>query len=227
MMNVGQILGPMFIAGLILLGAAKLMESFPARCRALLAGMAKPNLKVPEHTVEVFLTALRHRLYNRAYNCLTDTAQRGTYIEVKAENYLQPEDVETIEISSQGDFAQLMEQMCTAISGYQIVPKSSRFLGNDAAVVAVMLDLTWRIGGDNMCVSESVPWEFALVKRGGYWLITNGFYWPVGRKYQRNGAWHPPQKLEIVTAWPDRKYGVPVSRPKPFHRYNRPAEWSG
>jgi hypothetical protein len=51
--------------------------------------MAVPRRQTSEETVAAFLDAVKHRLWNRAYDCLTDSAQKVGAVELQKMDYLQ------------------------------------------------------------------------------------------------------------------------------------------
>lgn len=172
-------------------GDANMLGAFGA----YLSGKKKPNRTTPEATVQGFFAALKNLSWRLAYNSLTDTAMELARRDFSDDNYLAKA-MPNIEFHSLPSF----ETFWTAVPFEVAVPGAKAlqvaYLDPVTARIRAELKLTWEITSNNGSGapanrSEKVPWTFILIKRDGYWFMTDGYIWPIGNLFKDNKDAHP------------------------------------
>lgn len=150
-------------------------------------GLATPDRGSPESTVKVFFSCLYDyggsKLWKRAYNCLTDTAQSTAGLTMPRSDYLKKKMVDP-KITSVDEFSSWWEQTASAFGfEFRVDVNSITTLksSEDIAVLRIPIILTWREKDD--ILEENVQWTIPLVKRESYWFLTAGYFWPTGKKF--------------------------------------------
>ncbi len=151
--------------------------------RVLTVGYSTAKRATPAEAVKTFLDAVELGLWQRAFNCLTDTAQNSGRVELPKLDYLQKK-MPDIEIES----SESLKNFWGRIS-FQWSPqwKAMKFfpLSDRAVRIILPLTITWSVtdGGKEKRREETVEAVFLAIEKGGHWFLANGFFWPEGRKY--------------------------------------------
>lgn len=145
-----------------------------------------PKRQTAEETVRTFLEAIEDRLWNRAYSCLTDSAQKVGTVELQKIDYLQ-EMMPDIRIYSAESFRSFWSRIKFTFKPQWDLMRSSPMNAQTTKVI-VPLRATWQgwwIGqqGQKGELIEDFECPFLAVERDGYWFLANGFFWPEGLKY--------------------------------------------
>lgn len=173
-----------------------LLRCIIAFARVLNVAPPEGRRRTPQGTFRVFLEAAKLGLYRRAYNCLTDNAQKPGEVKLPKDDYLQ-EMMPDVSIDSFKSFGRFWEGI-----GFSFRPEWSHLkfksLGADAVRLTVPLHARW--SSKSLEVNKEFPhclfaarksqernekflWSFVAVRRGAFWFLTSAFFWPSGRKY--------------------------------------------
>ena len=84
-------------------------------------------------------------------------------------------------ITSVLDFQTWWEQSANAL-GYHFSPAADRIetlsRSNDLDVLLVPIKISWQ--QDNEMKNAEITWTIPAVKRGDFWFLTAGYFWPSG-----------------------------------------------
>lgn len=152
--------------GLVFLLGLKVMAVF--------SSLFKPNLKTPEAAVRTFLSSLKKGLHERAYNLLTDTAQRLGKQDMPNDDMMQKKmpDLYFEDLDTFKTFWNSI-QFPWKLSEFQ-QPKAQK-INVSAALVEMPIDLDRIVSRDD---ERPFTAKFVTVKRGDSWFIANSFFWP-------------------------------------------------
>lgn len=169
------------IGVLLLIGAPiTFIAEFALGLKTIITGMRAPKNKTPEATVQTFMEAVRYGLWKRAYNCLTDAAQATGAVTLVRKGYLQTA-MPNIRVNSEGSLKRCWSglEFSYAPQWYSMTCES---LDDETAMVALPFYATWSVEqeGKEQKFSQVFECPFVVVRRGDFWFLANGFFWPSG-----------------------------------------------
>jgi hypothetical protein len=151
--------------------------------RLFISGMLAPKRKSPQDTVQTFLGSLADQLFERAYNCLTDTAQHAGAIRFPKNDDLQKTMPDIQFQTLEGFKAFWLRIKFTWVPQWKEMKITN--LGSQAAkiVIPVKASRLVKSGRKDETVHEVFYWQFFALEKDGYWFLANGFIWPTKDRY--------------------------------------------
>ena len=143
--------------------------------RSFLVSSLKPDLSSPQSSLKCFLNSIKSDLYERAYNLLTDHAQKVGSVRLPRKGIFSKKMPEII-IENLSSFKRFWTDMET----FSWKAKARRI--RQKAVDSHYTLLTIPVIVDNPSKKRhklSFEAEFVLVKRQELWFLANGFLWPL------------------------------------------------
>ncbi len=143
--------------------------------RSFLVSSLKPDLSSPESSLKCFLNSIKSDLYERAYNLLTDHAQKVGSVKLPRKGIFSKK-MPKIIIENLSSFKRFWTDMET----FSWKAKARRI--RQKAVDSHYTLLTIPVIVDNPSKKRhklSFEAEFVLVKRQELWFLANGFLWPL------------------------------------------------
>jgi len=143
--------------------------------RSFLVSFLKPNLSSPESSLKCFLNSIRSDLYERAYNLLTDHAQKAGMVKLPRKGILS-EKMPEIVIENLSSFKRFWTDMETF--SWKAKTRKIREKVLDSHVTLLIIPVIV----DNPLKKRqklSFEAEFVLIKRQELWFLANGFLWPL------------------------------------------------
>jgi hypothetical protein len=144
------------------------------KIKIVIGSLFKPNLKTPESAVRSFLSSLQKGLYKQAYNLLSDTAQKLGKLEMPKNNIMQKK-MPDLNFDDLHTFASFWQRIEFPWKQSDLERPKAQTINDSVAIVELRIDMD----------RTSIRWEefplsakFVTVKRGGLWIIANGFFWP-------------------------------------------------
>lgn len=143
--------------------------------RSFLISFLNPNLSSPQSSLKCFLNSIKNDLYERAYNILTDHAQKAGRVKLPRKGVLS-EKMPEIVIENLSSFKRFWTDMGT----FSWKAKTRKI--REKALDTHTTLLTIPVIVDNPSKKRhklSFEAEFVLVKRQELWFLANGFLWPL------------------------------------------------
>jgi hypothetical protein len=143
-----------------------------------------PDRRTAVGTLEAFYSAVELGLWRRAYNCLTDPAQDTAELRLPREHPLQQKMPEIVRIDSLASFKGFWSNLPFSCKPLWDEMESDP-IDEHSVIVNLHLRATWSIanGDKQEQKSEDLGFPFLLVRRGGYWFLCNGFFWPLAANH--------------------------------------------
>lgn len=143
--------------------------------RSFLVSFFNPNLSSPQSSLKCFLSSIKSDLYKRAYNLLTDNAQRAGRVKLPRKGVLS-EKMPEIVIENLSSFKRFWTDMGTFSWKAKTRKIRQRVLDSHTTllIIPVMVD-----NPSKKRHKLSFEAEFVLVKRQELWFLANGFLWPL------------------------------------------------
>ncbi len=143
--------------------------------RSFLVSSLNPNLSSPQSSLKCFLNSIKSDLYERAYNLLTDHAQKAGSVKLPRKGVLS-EKMPEITIESLSSFKQFWTDMETF--SWKVKTRKIRKEALDSH--ATLLRIPVIVDNPSKKPPKlSFVAEFVLVKRQELWFLANGFLWPL------------------------------------------------
>jgi len=143
--------------------------------RSFLVSFLKPNLSSPESSLKCFLNSIKSDLYERAYNLLTDGAQKAGRIELPRKGVLS-EKMPEIVIEDLSSFERYWKNMAAFSWKAKTRKICEKALDQNTTLLKIPLIVDNPSKRYNKLSFEA---EFLLIKRQGLWFLANGFWWPL------------------------------------------------
>ncbi len=143
--------------------------------RSFLVSSFNPNLSSPQSSLKCFLNSIKSDLYERAYNLLTDRAQKAGRVKLPRKGVLS-EKMPEIAIEDLSSFRQFWTDMGTFSWKAKTRKISEKTLDSHTTLLTIPVIV------DNPSKKPqklSFEAEFVLVKRQEFWFLANGFLWPL------------------------------------------------
>ena len=143
--------------------------------RSFVVSFLKPDLSSPESSLKCFLNSIKSDLYERAYNLLTESAQKTGRIKLPRKGALSEKMPEVVieDLPSFKRFWENVETFCWKAKIRKIHQKDF-----DENITLLKIPLI----ADNPSKKHdklSFEAEFVLVRRQGLWFLANSFWWPL------------------------------------------------
>jgi hypothetical protein len=172
--NIGDS-GTRKVIGILLAGAfiASLFY-FWLKIKAVLSSLFKPNLKTPEKAVESYISALKKGLHERAYNLLTDKAQKLSKLVFPKEDKMQQK-MPDLYYEDLNSFKSFWNSIQFPWKQHEYSRPKAEIINESTALVKTKI-VTDRIV-DDMDEYDFTA-KFVTVKRENKWFLANGYFWP-------------------------------------------------
>ena len=143
--------------------------------RSFLVSSFNPNLSSPQSSLKCFLNSIRSDLCERAYNLLTDQAQKAGRVKLPRKGVLS-EKMPEIVIEDLSSFKRFWTDMGTFSWKAKTRKIRAKALDSHTTLltIPVVVDNPSK-KGDKL----SFEAEFVLVKRQELWFLANGSLWPL------------------------------------------------
>ena len=180
-----------------LLGAALLLATpfvFGGLVREAWRALRLPgrtsNRSTAQGTVEGFFKALGVGAWANAYNHLTDTAQGEGPVDLPLDTYLQKA-MPTPPFGSLDAFKEFWRRVLTGTQDVVWKPDLSSLQDRTVDPQTTMVEVTFEAVPTSQdgafasqlraagLQSQFFFWRFAIIERGGFWFLCNGFFWPI------------------------------------------------
>jgi hypothetical protein len=136
---------------------------------------SEPEMHTPEATLKTFIGAISANFWNRAYNCLTDYAQQIGSLNFKRVGYLE-NNIGDVRIDSVESLKNSWK-----FFGFSWTPKwtmlNLKSLDPHTVKAKLPFNINW-YDKKYVHLEHRVVCTFVLVERGGFWFLSNGFFWP-------------------------------------------------
>lgn len=143
--------------------------------RSFLVSFFNPNLSSPRSSLKSFLNSIKSDLYERAYNLLTDQAQKAGRVKLPRKGVLS-EKMPEIVMEDLSSFKRFWTDMETF--SWKAKTRKIRQKAVDSHTTLLIIPIIV----DNPSKKPpklSFEAEFVLVKRQEFWFLANGFLWPL------------------------------------------------
>ena len=143
--------------------------------RSFLVSSLNPNLSSPQSSLKCFLNSIKSDLYERAYNLLTDHAQKAGRVELPRKGVLSQKMPEIV-IENLSSFKRFWTDMGTFSWKAKTRKIHEKTLDSHTTLLTIPVIV------DNPSKKRpklSFQAEFVLVKRQELWFLANGFLWPL------------------------------------------------
>lgn len=167
----------------------------------ILTAFRPPRSNNPIRTLEAFSLAIDNELYARAYNCLTDGAQKVSRINKDKDDYLQLA-MPPIEFEDAKSFRHFYSNF-----GFRFVFETRSLedftwdkVADDCVTLSLQATAYWeaseldeahRGNEESLDRAEGFPVSFTLVRRGEIWFLTRGYFLPKGAQFMGKPSQQP------------------------------------
>ncbi len=179
-----------FVLSVVVLLAILKLSQFGVFC---LVNRGTPAQETPTRTLKTFLYAIQHGVWRRAFDCLTDTAQKCDF-GLSGDSFWQTH-MQKAKYHDLDSFRKLWESELLYLTFSRFRIESYTFCDMKTlsekepdcnGVVELIMEVTLRrdVGQEEVVYSErKYAVHFNCIKRGDSWFLTNGYFWPSARPF--------------------------------------------